>query len=228
LNPKHLNDTEAKFVAALAKLMGDGTISKDIALNQIEIEGYKVDTDMTAQELLDSIVFNGDAAIINNPNDENYSRLFTIDETGVHFGDDTLNDSNYDAFIKFLKNNKTWRVDRDKLSTEAATFGKNVTITDPDGNTMLSRKQNDNYTSLLVDEGILMTDLNRGRSDGSNPLFSTPNVYANYTKARTFTSSAANAARATTAAHKRAQYEEQLGLDEFNEMMEDQESGDGL
>ena len=52
----------------------------------INVEGFIIDTDMSVKQLLDTFIYTGTEAIANTPSDHNYARLLYVDKQGVHFG----------------------------------------------------------------------------------------------------------------------------------------------
>ena len=106
LNPKKLDDKSATFIADLFLEIVRGK-SPDTFANDITTEhGFKVNSSMSIKSLLESLVYVGREAVINNPVDNNYKRLLYFDTDGsVRFGDNenVLSEETYNEFVEFLK-----------------------------------------------------------------------------------------------------------------------------
>ena len=135
--------------------------------------------------MLDTFIYTGTEAIANNPSDNNYARLLYVDKQGVHFGQQLLNENNFEELINFIIQNKTYRIDREKLAGSSV-LGNNLKVQDEDGNILFDHKADEVYSTILIDDGIVLTDLNRT----SNAITVKPSVYVNYKKKVTFVSSA--------------------------------------
>jgi hypothetical protein len=213
LNPAHISLEQARVIAGIMRDIAAGTYRADQFVGEIEVDGFKVKSNATFQELLDSLIYTGTDAIANNPSEANYARLLNIENGQVQFGADTLNDTNFESLVQFIVDNKTYRIDRQKFISPYSTFGIDLEIKDAEGNFVFSHKADDNYTSYMIDDGIVMTDLStQGR------LFKTPNVYVNYNQATSFTSTATREQVVGTAANAKAAIKgEEINKDELLE-----------
>jgi len=177
LNPKKLDDTSATFIADLFLEIVRGK-SPDTFANDITTEhGFKVNSSMSIKSLLESLVYIGREAVINNPVDNNYKRLLYFDTDGsVRFGDNenVLSEETYDEFVEFLKQYKTFRVDRNLAGDYTATMNESLSVTDSEGNVMMQYQPNDNYVSYIIDNQILTTDLDPNKKAR---IFSKPSLY---------------------------------------------------
>jgi hypothetical protein len=185
LNPKRFDRTTAKFLASILKGINDGKYSLSSYVRDINVEGFNIDTDMSVKQLLDTFIYTGTEAIANNPSDNNYARLLYVDKQGVHFGQQLLNENNFEELINFIIQNKTYRIDREKLAGSSV-LGNNLKVQDEDDNILFDHKADEVYSTILIDDGIVLTDLNRT----SNAITVKPSVYVNYKKKVTFVSSA--------------------------------------
>lgn len=177
LNPKKLDDKSATFIADLFLEIVRGK-SPDTFANDITTEhGFKVNSSMSIKSLLESLVYIGKEAVINNPVDNNYKRLLYFDTDGsVRFGDNenVLSEETYNEFVEFLKQYKTFRVDRNLAGDYTATINESLSVTDSEGNVMMQYQPNDNYVSYIIDNQILTTDLDPNKKAR---IFSKPSLY---------------------------------------------------
>jgi hypothetical protein len=56
--------------------------------------------------------------------------------------------------------NKTYRIDRQKATDNGSTFGIDLKISQGD-TVLFEHKSDDAYSSYLIDDGIVTTDINR-------------------------------------------------------------------
>lgn len=231
VNPKKFDVNMATFIAKVYDAIRNG-LALDSFADNLDLDGFTVNSTMTVQSLLDSLIFSGKDAILNNPSDSNYEKLLYIDssDNSVHFGDQTLTDDNFDQFVQFIMDKKTYRIDREKAMNSNATFGDDVDIRmkseSGENISLFSRKENDNYVASIVDDGLLTTDLNQSKS---SRLFTKPSVYINYNKKRTFTGIPTDKKSQGTAANARETLSEEnkIGADELKEKLNaKKESGD--
>mgnify|MGYP006959747692 CR=1 FL=1 len=107
LNPAKIDTNMAQFLASLLNEVRKGNIKMDSFVNNLTIANdmgsFTVDADCTVQTLLDNIIFNGKAAVINNPTDNNYERLLYVDNGQVYFGERTLTEDNIDELVQFIE-----------------------------------------------------------------------------------------------------------------------------
>lgn len=223
LNPKRFDRTTATFLASVLKGINDGKYNLSGYAKDIEVEGFKVDTDMSVKQLLDAFIYTGTEAIANNPSDNNYARLLYIDKQGVHFGQRLLNENNFEELINFIIQNKTYRIDREKLAGPSV-LGNNLKVQDESGNVLFDHKADEIYSTILIDDGIVQTDLNRT----SNAITVKPSVYVNYKKKVTFVSSAQRAQDSGTSADAKQKLGEEINSDQLYDEMTNQESKGGV
>lgn len=189
LNPKRFDDKTAKFIASVLKYIQNNKVNLKDFVNTLEIDGFKVETNGSFQSLLDTLIYTGTQAYMNNPSDHNLERLLYIDKNGkVIFGDNTLDDTNFDELVKFIQEKKTFRVDRMKAGNFDATVDSSLKIeTTKDSEfgegTILDVAEGTNYVSFIVDNGILLTDLSQSKTSN---LVTKPSIYINYKKKRSF------------------------------------------
>lgn len=214
LNPKRFDQTMATFLATVLKNIQDGKLIMNGSVNQIE--GYDIDTDMTVKQLLDNFIYTGTDAITNNPSDNNYARLLYVNNGKVIFGTQTLDDTNFDQLVDFIMEKKNYRIDRQKLSN-SATLGNNLTIKYGD-EVLYDHKSDEIYTSILIDDGIVLTDINRT----SNTITAKPSVYVNYNKKVTFVSSAQRSQNKGTAASGKQKLAEEVNRETLQEEIENE------
>ena len=184
LNPAHLSDEMADFVATMLNDVRTGKLKMDDAMTNVRVGKYVVKSDATVKTVLDQIVFNGTDAIVNNPGAEhNFAQFLHVDpQNTVHFGEQTLTDENFDQFVEFLKK-KPRRIDMKKVTDINALNGVELNITtDENGETktLLSRGRYDNYSSLVIEEGLVTSDLNARKGKGER-VFAKPYVYTEFT-----------------------------------------------
>lgn len=189
LNPKRFDDPTANFIASLLRYIQNNNINLQDFVNTLELDGFKVQTTMSFQSLLDNLIYVGTDAYANNPSDHNLERLLYIDKSGkVVFGEQTLSDDNFDQLVDFIKTKKTFRVDRMKAGNPNATFSSALSIqTTKDSqfgeSTILDVAEGTNYISFIVDNGILLTDLSQSKTSN---LVTKPSVYIKYRKNRQY------------------------------------------
>lgn len=223
LNPKRFDRTTAKFLASILKGINDGKYNLSSYARYINVEGFIIDTDMSVKQLLDTFIYTGTEAIANNPSDNNYARLLYVDKQGVHFGQQLLNENNFEELINFIIQNKTYRIDREKLAGSSV-FGNNLKVQDQNGNILFDHKADEVYSTILIDDGIVLTDLNRT----SSAITVKPSVYVNYKKKVTFVSSAQRTQDSGTSAEAKQRLGEEINSDQLYDEMTNQESKGGI
>lgn len=223
LNPKRFDRTTAKFLASILKGINDGKYNLSSYARDINVEGFIIDTDMSVKQLLDTFIYTGTEAIANNPSDNNYARLLYVDKQGVHFGQQLLNENNFEELINFIIQNKTYRIDREKLAGSSV-FGNNLKVQDQNGNILFDHKADEVYSTILIDDGIVLTDLNRT----SSAITVKPSVYVNYKKKVTFVSSAQRTQDSGTSAEAKQRLGEEINSDQLYDEMTNQESKGGI
>ena len=223
LNPKRFDRATAKFLASILKGISDGKYNLSSYVRDINIEGFNIDTDMSVKQLLDTFIYTGTEAIANNPSDNNYARLLYVDKQGVHFGQQLLNENNFEELINFIIQNKTYRIDREKLAGSSV-FGNNLKVQDQNGNILFDHKADEVYSTILIDDGIVLTDLNRT----SSAITVKPSVYVNYKKKVTFVSSAQRTQDSGTSAEAKQRLGEEINSDQLYDEMTNQESKGGI
>lgn len=225
LNPKYMDENMATFIADMFNAVRMGKLKMDQFINEFTTDnGYTVKTQMTVQQLIDRFIYTGTDAIINNPNDNNYRRLLYFNKnTGdVRFGTtSTLNNDNFADFVKFIMENKPYRVDSKKLANTSAVVGNDLEIT-KDGNVVFKEDANDNYVASVVDNGWLQTDLN---TDESSNIFVNPSVYIRYRSDRKFTGLPNDPVQQGSAANARKQLGEEMSREETVEWSNDKTTG---
>lgn len=217
LNPKRFDNSMATAIASLLREVVVNGKDIDSFVNEIKTSnGFNFKSNATIKTVLDSLVFNGKAAILNDPNDNNYARLFNYDKQSntLQFGDNIINADNFDqmfdALVQFIMENKTYRIDREKATNNNATFGIDLSISQND-NSLLDVKSDDNYISYVVDNGILLTDLNPNKGAS---IFSNPSVYMSYNKKYTFTTIPNDPNDEGSASNSRKKLKDELTQDE--------------
>lgn len=223
LNPKRFDRTTAKFLASILKGINDGKYNLSSYARDINVEGFIIDTDMSVKQLLDTFIYTGTEAIANNPSDNNYARLLYVDKQGVHFGQQLLNENNFEELINFIIQNKTYRIDREKLAGSSV-FGNNLKVQDQNGNILFDHKADEVYSTILIDDGIVLTDLNRT----SSAITVKPSVYVNYKKKVTFVSSAQRTQDSGTSAEAKQRLGEEINSDQLYDEVTNQESKGGI
>lgn len=217
LNPKRFDNSMATAIASLLREVVVNGKDIDSFVNEIRTNnGFTIKSNATIKTVLDSLVFNGKAAILNDPNDNNYARLLNYNQQNntVEFGDSIINADNFDqmfdSLVQFIMENKTYRIDREKATNNNATFGIDLSISQGD-NSLLDVKSDDNYISYIVDNGILLTDLNP--SKGAS-VFTNPSVYMSYNKKYTFTTIPNDPNDEGSASNSRKKLKDELNEDE--------------
>lgn len=216
LNPKRIERDMAEFIAQLMNEVQKGTIKLDDFVNDYSFGEFSVKADCTVQTLLDSLIFTGKDALINNPIDSNYQKLLYIDKDNkVWFGENQLTDNNLENFIEFIQSQKTYRIDREKITNPNATVGVNIHIK-KSGNTLFARRENDNYVASVVDSGLLTTDLN---TSADSSLFTQPSVYISYTNSRGYKGVANNPSQEGSAANSKEKLPDPVSREEIAEWL---------
>lgn len=218
LNPKRFDNSMATAIASLLREVVVNGRDIDSFVNEIKTNnGFTIKSNATIKTVLDSLVFNGKAAILNDPNDNNYARLLNYNQQNntVEFGDSVISADNFDqmfdTLVQFIMENKTYRIDRGKATNNNATFGIDLSISQ-DGNQLIDVKSDDNYISYMVDNGILLTDLNPNK--GSS-VFTNPSVYMSYNKKYTFTTIPNDPNDEGSASNSRKKLKDELSEDEI-------------
>ena len=227
LNPAHLSDEMADFVATMLNDVRTGKLKMDDAMTNVRVGKYVVKSDATVKTVLDQIVFNGTDAIVNNPGAEhNFAQFLHVDpQNTVHFGEQTLIDENFDQFVEFLKK-KPRRIDMKKVTDINALNGVELSITtDENGETktLLSRGRYDNYSSLVIEEGLVTSDLNARKGKGER-VFAKPYVYTEFTPKNKLSKPVANSRKSEgSAANAKSNVEWQDANDVRKQVAEDVE-----
>lgn len=227
LNPAHLSDEMADFVATMLNDVRTGKLKMDDAMTNVRVGKYVVKSDATVKTVLDQIVFNGTDAIVNNPGAEhNFAQFLHVDpQNTVHFGEQTLTDENFDQFVEFLKK-KPRRIDMKKVTDINALNGVELSITtDENGETktLLSRGRYDNYSSLVIEEGLVTSDLNARKGKGER-VFAKPYVYTEFTPKNKLSKPVANSRKSEgSAANAKSNVEWQDANDVRKQVAEDVE-----
>lgn len=219
LNPAKIDTNMAQFLASLLNEVRKGNIKMDSFVNNLTITNdmgsFTVDADCTVQTLLDNIIFNGKAAVINNPTDNNYERLLYVDNNQVYFGERTLTEDNIDELVQFIQQNKNYRIDREKATNPNARVGSNISIK-KDGNLLFNREASDNYVASVIDNGMLLTDLNTSEKSS---LFVKPSVYINFNNSRGFKGVANDPQSTGSAANSKEKLGEPISRQETKEWL---------
>lgn len=226
LNPAKIDTSMAQFLASLLNEVRKGNIKMDSFVNNLTITNdmgsFTVDADCTVQTLLDNIVFNGKAAVINNPTDNNYERLLYVENNQVYFGERTLTEDNIDELVQFIEQNKNYRIDREKATNPNARVGSNISIK-KDGNSLFSRNANDNYVASVIDNGMLLTDLNTSEKSS---LFVKPSVYISFNNSRGFKGVANDPQSTGSAANSKEKLGDSISREETQEWLSNRQSSD--
>ena len=226
LNPAKIDTNMAQFLASLLNEVRKGNIKMDSFVNNLTIANdmgsFTVDADCTVQTLLDNIIFNGKAAVINNPTDNNYERLLYVDNGQVYFGERTLTEDNIDELVQFIEQNKNYRIDREKATNPNARVGSNISIK-KDGNSLFNREANDNYVASVIDNGTLLTDLNTSEKSS---LFVKPSVYISFNNSRGFKGVANDPQSTGSAANSKEKLGESISREETQEWLSNRQSSD--
>lgn len=227
LNPAHLSDEMADFVATMLNDVRTGKLKMDDAMTNVRVGKYVVKSDATVKTVLDQIVFNGTDAIVNNPGAEhNFAQFLHVDpQNTIHFGEQTLTDENFDQLVDFLKK-KPRRIDMKKVTDINALNGVELSITtDENGETktLLSRGRYDNYSSLVIEEGLVTSDLNARKGKGER-VFAKPYVYTEFTPKNKLSKPVANSRKSEgSAANAKSNVEWQDANDVRKQVAEDVE-----
>ena len=224
LNPAKIDTNMAQFLASLLNEVRKGTIKMDGFVNNMTITNdmgsFTIDADCTVQTLLDNIIFNGKAAVINNPTDNNYERLLYVDKGQVYFGERTLTEDNLDELVQFIEQNKNYRIDREKATNSNARVGSNISIK-KDGESLFSREANDNYVASVIDNGMLLTDLSTSEKSS---LFVKPSVYISYNNSRGFKGVANDPQSTGSAANSKEKLGEPISREETREWLNNKQA----
>jgi hypothetical protein len=161
LNAKHFDNRMASAIATVLSRAANGDFKMSDTVGSADINGIHFESNSTWQQVIESLVFTGDDAILNNPTENNFARRLTLDEQGLHFGDDLYTgDQDFDKLVQFIMDNKTYRIDRQKATDNGSTFGIDLKISQGD-TVLFEHKSDDAYSSYLIDDGIVTTDINR-------------------------------------------------------------------
>lgn len=224
LNPAKIDTDMAQFLASLLNEVRKGNIKMDSFVNDLTITNdmgsFTVDADCTVQTLLDNIIFNGKAAVINNPTDNNYERLLYVDNGQVYFGERTLTEDNLDELVQFIEQNKNYRIDREKATNPNARVGSNISIK-KDGNSLFNRNANDNYIASVIDNGMLLSDLNTSEKSS---LFVKPSVYISFNNSRGFRGVANDPQSQGSAANSKEKLGDPVSREEVKEWLSNTQS----
>lgn len=177
LNVKHFSEDEARILAEFMMIAKDH-MDEYLPEGGVKTSLGTITSTGTYRDVINQLVFTGSDAIENNPTANNFERLLTIEGGQVVYGvDEHVTDgSNIDGLVDFIKNKKTYRVDRQMAGNPNATFGFDLKIETNDGTVLVDRKKDQNYITGIVDEGVLTTDLDHSK------IFGNPSVRAEINK----------------------------------------------
>lgn len=227
LNPKRFDRKMATFIAELFEVVAKGKSLEDFSNEITTRSGYKIKSPALIGRLLSELIYFGREAIITNPSAENYKRLLFVDNQGqVHFGSNSevLTDGNFDKFVNFILENKTYRIDRNRIVDHAALFGTDIEITDPEGNVIFSRNSLDNYIASVIDDGILTCDLS---TRSSSNIVTGPDVYMDFVPVHSFVYAPNSTEVEGTAASNKQKLKDELeesSKDEIGEELDKEDS----
>lgn len=221
LNPARFDLNMATFIAEMFKMVADGRNLESFADGITTPSGYTVKSSTFVGTLLNQLLYYGRDAIINNASAENYARLLYVDNEGkVKFGpnSEVLTNDNFDKFVNFILENKTYRIDRDKITNSTAMFDYDITITDPNGKVIFQRNRLDNYIAKVVDDGLLTCDLS---TRGASRIVTQPNVYSDYVTTWNFSHAANATEQEGSAANNKKKLKDDFEAASKEEIVED-------
>lgn len=176
LNGRKLAIHQATFIAKLLDAVRTGKLSYNGNISEDSIEGFRINTDATVGQLLESLIHIGTKSIENDSSSSAFANLLFVDSNGqIHFGSETLNDDNISDLVQFLQDRKQIRVDRAKLLNDNANVGisAEIQLTDnsefktsglvTDGS-VFKMNADENYQHYVISNGVIRSDMNPDKS----------------------------------------------------------------
>lgn len=172
LNGRKLAIHQATLIAKILDAVRTGELSYNGNIPSNIIPGYRINTDATVSQLLESIIHIGTEGIENDSSSSAFANLLFVDNSGqIHFGSKTLDDTNISELIQFLQDRKQIRVDRAKLLNDNANVGLSAKIELTDDsefkNSGLVKESSvfeldaeENYQHYVISKGIVRSDIN--------------------------------------------------------------------
>lgn len=185
LNPQKININVARVIANLMYNMASGAINADQSLTSDMVQGLHVTSPITVGQFVNQLMYYGTDAIERNPSNQNLQKLCYIQNNKVYYGNtldgkgSEVTPQTIEDFAQWISQNKNYRVDKDLLGSDDITITGSYTITDQDGNVVLSQEHGENYIANLINAGKLMTDMDTSVS--STIFGGNPQVYMDYT-----------------------------------------------
>lgn len=172
LNGRKLAIHQATLIAKILDAVRTGELSYNGNIPSNIIPGYRINTDATVSQLLESIIHIGTEGIENDSSSSAFANLLFVDNSDqIHFGSKTLDDTNISELIQFLQDRKQIRVDRAKLLNDNANVGLSAKIELTDDsefkNSGLVKESSvfeldaeENYQHYVISKGIVRSDIN--------------------------------------------------------------------
>ena len=184
LNIQKLDEKTATFIAELLIGVSNGSIQRGQLLSEVKGLSLTAKGNITVDQYLHDTIYIGTDAVTTNPSVENFDKLLYFDDDNVaHYGNSVegkgivANDVQH--LTQWLLQNKNYRVDRNKLMDRNAKMDYDLTLSDSEGNKVMSYTADTPYLSNIIDQGIVKSDLNTSKS---SHIFTQPKVYIKYQK----------------------------------------------
>lgn len=214
LNNRRLDERMAEFVTTLFVAGSHVNFEQKVSSLNLQQQGFSITGDYSIMEVLEELIYIGRDAVINDPTTGNYNRLLYVEDGIVHYGN-SIEDSGYilnandpDSvahFTQWLLENKTFRIDREKLHTRGYAFSKSLEIHDTtkkEGQTrMYGHQEGQYYTSQIIEDGLLTTTLDP--TSGAK-IFTEMRVYSDYERPSRYQSAANSKKSKTTTGKEKA------------------------
>lgn len=172
LNGRKLAIHQATFIAKILDAVRTGKLSYNGNIPSDIIPGYRITTDATVSQLLESLIHIGTKGIENDSSSSAFANLLFVDNSGqIHFGSKTLDDSNISELVQFLQDRKQIRVDRAKLLNNNASVGLSAKIELTDDSefkrsglvkesSVFELDAEENYQHYVISKGVVRSDIN--------------------------------------------------------------------
>lgn len=191
LNGRKLAVHQATFIAKILDAVRTGELSYNGNIPSNIVPGYRITTDATVSQLLESIIHIGTEGIENDSSSSAFANLLFVDNSGqIHFGSKTLDDTNISELIQFLQDRKQIRVDRAKLLNDNANVGLSAKIELTDDSefkrsglvkesSVFELDAEENYQHYVISKGVVRSDINpdKGARMYSNVIVALDNPF---------------------------------------------------
>lgn len=191
LNGRKLAIHQATFIAKILDAVRTGELSYNGNIPSNIVPGYRITTDGTVSQLLESIIHIGTEGIENDSSSSAFANLLFVDNSGqIHFGSKTLDDTNISELIQFLQDRKQIRVDRAKLLNDNANVGLSAKIELTDDSEfkrsglvkesyVFELDAEENYQHYVISKGVVRSDINpdKGARMYSNVIVALDNPF---------------------------------------------------